>query len=245
MAIAIAVMAVAQLVKGVTGFGSALVAVPFLTAIWGPVEGILAVTACDTVAGALLVRDTWHEQRVKLLTAMFLPLVVTQFIATGFLTTLPTDQVGLAISVVVGLFALDLVMRPVRKGRGELLDLPADPSRVLALASVAGGLSGMMQGIVGAGGPPIVIYARTFFADRFFRSLAIGIFFVGGISMISILGWREPTAIAPTGWRLLYLLPALLIGNRAGAALAGRVSKVVFSRAVGVLLLASAVGLAM
>jgi len=244
LAAAAVVVFISQFVKGVTGFGSALVAVPILAWLYGPVEAIALQTLCDLLAGGLLLRSTLSLLRPLLLTIAFVPLVAGQWVGTDLLVLVPPEYAARAMAVVVGLFAIDLLIKPVRQGRGELEDLPEKPAAALAWGAVAGGLGGLAHGMIGAPGPPIVIYARALFSDRFFRSFAIQIFLLAGFSLIATLALKQPDSLFAASVRLPWVVPGLVAGSAAGAWLAPRVPRAAFSRSVGAILLTTAVMLA-
>ena len=230
LALAAVIVFLSQFVEGVTGFGSALVAVPVLAWLYGPVEAIALQTLCDLLAGTLLVRGTLDLFRPKLLAAAFAPLVVGQWIGTDLVVLVPPEIAGRTIALVVALFAIDLLIRPVRAGRGEHEDLPDPPHAALAGGALAGALAGLFHGMIGAPGPPIVLYARALYADRFFRAFAIQIFLLAGISLTATLAMKQPESLASAATRLPWMLPSLFAGTATGAWLAPRVPRAAFSR---------------
>ena len=238
LALASVAIAFAQLVRGVTGFGSALVGVPLLALLFGPQDAIFLVCFTDVIGSLPLAWDVRKLLRWAVVLCVFPGTVVGQYLGTDLLLVLPERTVALVLAAVVGLFALGLLVRPVRKGQGELTDLPQ--SRwIFAGMTFSGFLGGVMSGLVGAGGPPIVIYFKRFFSQEFFRAQLIWIFFFSGMSLLAMLGFKGAADVdlLPTG--LLLLIP-MFIGNRLGAWVAPKVPPKAFARIVGGLLLATA-----
>lgn len=231
-------IAFAQLVRGVTGFGSALVGVPLLALLYGPQDAIFLVCFTDFVGSFFLAWDVRRLARWKVVAMVFPAAVVGQYIGTDLLVVLPEETVSRVLAVVVGVFAILMAIRPNRPGRGERTELPQD-KRILAGMSVAGLAGGLMSGLVGAGGPPIVIYFKRFFAQEFFRAQLIMIFMFSGASLLPML-WLKgavTTSLFPTA---LMLLVPMIVGNRLGAWVAPKVPPVAFSRLVAGLLVGTA-----
>ncbi|MBW2258297.1 MAG: TSUP family transporter, partial [Deltaproteobacteria bacterium] len=87
--VAVLTVFVAQVVKGITGFGSALVTVPVLALLWGPREAVFVATAVDLFSGVFLAIPVRRLLRPWLIAAVFLPMVAGQWVGTDLLTTLP------------------------------------------------------------------------------------------------------------------------------------------------------------
>lgn len=52
---------IAQAVKGVAGFGSALIAMPVLAVVFGPAEGILVMLVSDQITSLWLLKSVWSR----------------------------------------------------------------------------------------------------------------------------------------------------------------------------------------
>lgn len=236
LALAACFIAFAQVVRGVTGFGSALVGVPLLTALYGPRTAIFVMAATDLVGSGPLVWDVRRRVRPVVLLCVLPGLFIGQYIGTDLLLILEERTVRIVLGIVVGVFAAQMVYKPLRPGRGELVELPKDKRVVLTSGVFAGFLGGLMSGLVGAGGPPIVVWAKHFFAQQFFRSQLIWIFLFSGGSLTLMLWFKGATEEGTPTLAAALLIP-MLIGNRVGAFLAPRVPPATFGRLVGLILL--------
>lgn len=226
---------VAHVVKGITGFGSSLVAIPFLTLLYGPAEAIVVGASCDLLAGLALtvqVRDRMHP---RLILTMFLPALLGIQVGALLLAWLPLEALMVLMGLVVGGMGARFAWRPVQVGHGELTDFPEPPGPLRAQAIGIGFLSGVTAGSVGAAGPPVVIWMRRWFDDGFFRAQVIALMALSAVSMPTVLflnGLVEPRALL----RVPLLLPAIVAGVGIGSWLAPRLSKEAFGRVVGVVL---------
>ncbi|MCB9746180.1 MAG: sulfite exporter TauE/SafE family protein [Alphaproteobacteria bacterium] len=232
----------AQLVRGVTGFGQSMVAIPPLVLLFGAQETLFIVAFANALAGVLLVPGAWAQMRMAVLLAVLLPLVAGQHVGTELLVTLPEETVRRVVGGVIGVFGLDVMLRPVRAGRGELSDLPPRPYPQLGAVGLAGLAGGVMGGLTGVDGPPIILALRHSFTDRFIRAQLIGIFGVSAITLSSLLWWKG-AGDAESLRKVVLLLPALAAGALVGERLSGRLSPVGFGRLVGALLVGSGVTL--
>lgn len=233
-----------QLVKGTTGFGGALVSVLLLNWLMPPSQAIFLSACIDILGGGILLAQVRRELRWSLMLAMFLPLVLGQWVGTGLLMRLPVDVLKILVGAFVGLMGLRWVIQPIRNGVGELNDLPERSTGLLIQAGIAGTLGGLCGGLMGASGPPVILFMKRHFQDHFVRTTLIGTFFFGACTLVTQLWMRD--ALPSETWVMLpWVIPGAIVGNLLGSRLSGRVPRVAFARMVGVLLLLSGVGLAL
>ncbi len=160
----------ASLLRGFTGFGFGLAAVPLLSVALPPAEVVPLVVTLQVIVGLGGTREAWalcdwHAVRL-LLPGLFVGVPVGLLI----LTALAPNPVRLMIGVIIA-FSVVLLYRGAR--------LPPNPSRLLT-ASV-GLLSGIISGLASMGGPPIIVYlmALGHSASRI-RATAIIYFLLAG-----------------------------------------------------------------
>lgn len=241
LAIAAVGVALSQLVKAITGFGSALVLMPALLMVLEPAEALLILVATDIVSGAWLMRDVWSRIHWGLVLALFAGIVPGQMIGTELLDVLDVAWVKRILGVVVLVMGVQFAIWPTAKGSGELEGLPEAPARLLALGTLSGLAGGVMAGLVGAAGPPVIAYCKRFFDGQFYRAQLITLFQISAVTLGFQLWLRgaDPGVLQ----NMLWLVVPLIVGNRTGAFLAPRVSREVFGRATGVVLAAAGVAL--
>ena len=144
---AILITFAAGLMLGYTGWGGAMVAMPLLTFLYGPVDALVI-----TMYGALLV--TAHLFPSAARTAdwrMMKPLLISMTLSVPvgslLLFHLEPELVRRIIGgVIVGFSALILTGWRYRGSLG------------LVPSATTGSISGLINGFVGLGGPPLVIY---------------------------------------------------------------------------------------
>ncbi len=225
------VLIFAYLIRGIAGFGSALIAVPLLTMQWPlalavPVVGLLDYVASLShgLKGRRLVR--WRD---------LLPLLPFSFVGVQaglfFLKRLPTAQLAVALSIFILAFAVYSSL-PLPTLRGSR-----------RWAAPAGFMGGMVGALFGTGGPFYVIYLTMRGLEKSeFRATAATIFiFDGAFRIISyLLGGiygRDTMLLVAFG------LPLLAAGMTVGGRIHLAIGREQFTRLVSLILIGSGVAL--
>jgi uncharacterized membrane protein YfcA len=195
-AVAVIAALIAGAVRGFSGFGSALVLTPSLSALYGPATAVpisllmeLALAVPFVPAAARLV--DW--QRIG---ALSLAALATVPVGAWILLSVDPQPMRWAISAIVLLFVAILAFGWRYAGRPNLL-----------ATLVAGASSGVLNGATGMAGPPIIFYylsgpdsagrARASFIVFFawVDVLAIMSFWFGSALTIEILGTAVALAV--------------------------------------------------
>jgi uncharacterized membrane protein YfcA len=137
----------AALLRGFTGFGFGLAAVPLLSLVLAPAKVVPFVVVLQVIVGVVGLRSAsrlcnWHA-----VGGLSPGMVLGIPIGVVALSAFPADPVRLAIGGVI-LASVLLLWRGIR--------LPPRPSRVLT--ATVGLVAGVMNGLASMGGPPIVVY---------------------------------------------------------------------------------------
>lgn len=212
-------------VHSFAGFGSALVAMPILTALRPPQEVLPAFTLMVLVLDVVLLLETrahadWRRVAFLLAgAALGVPLGIFA------LTSLPAEHIRLGVNAVVLVFAIGLWL----KVRLPLPDVPA--TRVLV-----GMTSGVLSGAVGTSGPPVVIFAVSQrWGKDVFRGTLLAYFtalVVMTLTGYTVSGLVDGAALLRALGALCGALPAAWIGVR----LKRRTSEQRFERVVLVMI---------
>ena len=230
IAVALGAALGASFVRGLTGFGMAILLVPVLALALPPVSAVVMGNALSLLIGLTelprLVRDSersaWH---ISALVVLATPVGLVALAATG-------ADVARLIIALIALSAFVAILLPRRSA--------AMPGRLVTGA--VGVLSGLMTGYAGMPGPPVVPY----YAGRSLPRVTIK------ASMLLIFTIAAGAGLASAAWLgvlqaelalfALLLLPVILVGNRVGLAVSGRISDPVWRAAVGVVLGGAAAG---
>lgn len=198
----------AGLVRGFSGFGSGLVLLPAAAAALGPVAGITVMTIAD-LAGPVPIlrralRDVYLPDLARLLgaTALALPVGVT------VLLLFDPDVFRYTLSV-VALITLILLISGARF-KGALT-----PPLVYA----TGGLAGLLGGVVGVPGPPIItLYLASTLRAAAVRATILLYLFVYDLMLLGIYAVKGRFMLDAVLIGVLLAVPNV-IGNMIGAAI--------------------------
>ena len=141
------VVSLAGLIRGVTGFGGAMLMAPVLSLLLGPIESVVITLALETLAALGIISDARGRIRWRLLGLIAIPACLTVPLGAQFLVSVDPAIARRAISAVVVVFSL--VMLAGFRYSGA--------PRPLTSAAV-GGLSGLLLGATSVGGPPVILY---------------------------------------------------------------------------------------
>lgn len=228
--VAVAMLAtfLSAFIRGLTGFGMAILLVPVLALALLPIEAVLVTNFLAAFIGLLeirrLVRDA--EKSAWLICAL---VVVATPLGLWLLTITGADLARFIIAL-VALSAFAIILMPKR---GETAHGPV-------ITGGVGVLSGLMTGFAGMPGPPVVPYYVGQTLPRAVVTASMLLIFtvaattgLGAGLLLGELDWQQFVLA-------LVLFPAVLIGNWAGARASGRVSDRVWRICVGFVLAGAA-----
>jgi uncharacterized membrane protein YfcA len=234
LAFCLAVVFAGYALRGATGFGAGVVAIPML-ALFMPLNVVIPVVTTLGIIASL--GQSLQEYRYvdwRALRGLALPSAIG--LAVGLWLFASLDQV-----LLLRLFAGFIIVY----GSWSLVPrAPAPRVPPHALAAVAGGAGGLVATLFGGmAGPFYVIYLRALELDkRRFRAsmssvlLCLGLFRAGGYGG---LGFYDRRALAV----LLLCLPVMALAMLAGDRWHARLEQAKFERVVALLLVASGVAL--
>ncbi|WP_038058579.1 sulfite exporter TauE/SafE family protein [Thiobacillus denitrificans] len=231
MAAMAAILLMAYLVRGITGFGSGLISVPLL-ALFLPLQFVVPLillldfTASILIGGLHFKRVQWDE------IGILIPFgIVGVVLGTSLLVKLPTEPMLLALAAFILVFAVR-----------SMLNLHGDKPASRGWAIPASLTGGTVGALFGTGGPPYVMYLTHRIRDKSdLRATFSALFFTEGLTRIVsfLVAGLLMTAKVWTAYltALPLVLGALYMGGRV------HVGQAQMARLVGVLLLASSVSL--
>jgi uncharacterized membrane protein YfcA len=174
IALAVAIAAIAGVVRGITGFGGAMVMSPPMALLLGPLVAVPVVLLLESVASTpMLVQNRalvrWRViAPILAMACLFVPL------GTWILLSVDPQLMRRVIAAVVIVFSLVLLAGIRYSG----------PQR-LSTALGLGAASGTMVGATSMGGPPVILYLLAG-PDPIDVTRANLTYFVGGISFAGV-----------------------------------------------------------
>lgn len=228
-----AILLAAYLIRGITGFGSGLVAVPLL-ALFMPLQFVVPLvllldfTASLVIGGLHFKRVQWGEIGV------LVPFGIVGVIAgTSLLVKLPPGPMLIALSAFVFIFAV----RSLFNIHG---DKPASRSWAVP-AALTGGTVGAL---FGTGGPPYVIYLSHRIRDKSdLRATFSALFFFEGLTRIVSFLVAGLLLTAQVWIAYIVALPLVLGALYLGGHMHVSLRQEQMTRLVGMLLLVSSISL--
>ncbi len=143
----VAVVAMAGLMRGITGFGGAMLMAPPLSIMLGPVPAVVTTLVLETAAAAVMFRDAWPRIRVRTLAYLTAPACLTVPLGGYLLLTINPEIARRLIAAIVVVFSLLLLTGLRYSGTPR-------PATSVAL----GGLVGVLLGATSVGAPPVILY---------------------------------------------------------------------------------------
>ncbi len=219
-----------SVIFGVTGFGAALITVPFATH-FVPLPFALALFVLMDLANAFRVGFENPRNAVRAEWTRMVPTILLGTVAgVTLLVNLPRGAATLALGVFVLLFALySLMSNP-------------DAQRMVSSgwAYVAGFAGGVTSTVFGAGGPPYAIYlSHRGLAKEQYRA-TMGFATLTSISLRTIAFLATGILLDPKVWvYAVFVVPAGLAGIWAASHVFRRISRETLMRTVALMLLAS------
>ena len=232
-AAAAAILLLAYFVRGISGFGSGLIAVPLLALLFPLPLVVPFMLLMDLTASAILGRATRHHVNWSELNPLLPGSVVGVVLGATLLLSLAKQPLLTAL----GLFVLAFAIRSVLNLHGE-----KPISRLWALpASVIGGT---VSALFGTGGPPYVIYLSHRIRDKaVFRATTSLLFLMeGGLRTVvfALAGLLlQPDLLVS----YVAALPVMGLGLWLGSRVHVGISNAQMTRLIGMLLLISGSGL--
>ena len=108
------VLFIGNVVKGMAGFGGPLLAIPLLSLGMPTADAMMLSILTDLATSMWLGVDAWRRVPTRLALTILIPLLLGQVLGTELLAVLPVPTVRALLAIVVGAFALSLLLRPVR-----------------------------------------------------------------------------------------------------------------------------------
>ena len=226
----VAATLLAGLIRGFTGFGSALVMAPAFALVVPPREAVVLITLLNLATMTQLLAPALKKADWPLVAPMSAAAVLTIPLGTWLLVAVDGDMVRRAIAIVVVAFALVLL------AGGQIRIAPRLPATL-----AAGAVSGVLTGIGGIGGPPVVLYLLSRPSEAaHYRASFISYFAVIQVFGILPLLYAGLVEIGHLGVALA-LLPAYFAATWAGARLFEKAPDALYRRLAILTLLAVAI----
>jgi uncharacterized membrane protein YfcA len=205
IALSIAAIFAAAVLRGFTGFGFSLAAVPLLGLFMPPAQAVPVAVGLQLLGSLLDFRSSAQACDWRSLRWLMIGAVLGSPVGTMILCAIPAPVSRLVISSITLLAVLAL-------GKGFALKAMPRP----AATSIAGFVAGVFNGVAAMPGPPAVAYYMSVPLRRETVRASLLVFFL----MTSITATVTSAAIGLITWQTIGLsllgLPVMWIGTRIG-----------------------------
>ena len=201
-------VALAGLIRGFSGFGTALIYLPFAGQVLSPFEALTTLIIMDLIGPLPLVPQMWRKSH---------PRDVLRLVG------------GMAVLLPVGLYVLSLIapeiFRYLVSGITMVLLIllvsgvryPGELKKYMIW--MAGGFGGFLAGVAGLPGPPVILlYMASQHAVAVVRANIFLYLLLTDIFMLVVL-WLYGELIPSAIWIGLVIAPVYLLANVVGAAI--------------------------
>ncbi len=230
-----AIVFAGHLVKGVTGFGSALFAVPLLLLMLDVKFVTPLFLLFDFTSGVILVARTWRSVDRRLLLLILGGMVVGTSLGTWVLLSFSHEILKRVLGVLVGGWALTMLLRKEPNARS--------PGRPLGsyLAPMSGFLGGALGAMFSVNGPPIIIYLSHVLDQKgAFRATLYAVFLADACYRMGLFAANR--LLNERVFRFaLTMAPFLVAGVMVGSWLQRLLDEEVFRRVVAAILVVTGV----
>ncbi|MGQ8337130.1 sulfite exporter TauE/SafE family protein [Sunxiuqinia sp. A32] len=217
------VVLMAALLKGMTGFGFALLAVPLLSLIF-PIQSLIpAMTIFNLITSVYILTKIKLKIKAKYFLPMLLASLIGIPIGVYVLTYFPEKMLELAAGI--SIFSISMVFL---LGGNHL----APEKRREKPIVFAGFLSGLLTSSMSIGGPPIALAMnRKGYSKESFRKI-FALISVINAAISSILYVVKGIFVAFSVKFAIVLLPVIIVGSKIGNVMATRIDQLLFRKVI-------------
>lgn len=204
--IILAIIALASLIKGVTGFGFALVALPPLLFFYSPSEIIPVLVICNLFASVVMILQKRDYPRLaKGLNQMIIYGAICAAFGALVLKNVPSALLKYSLGSIFIVMTLISLIRPKRKRHYKLHTY-----------KIVGGIIGLLTASVSVSGPPLALFLQsTGITNKQFR-MAFAWFNVF-TAAVAVAAYAIAGLIHTQQLRMvLYFIPILYLGSFVG-----------------------------
>lgn len=224
--IAVAVAFAAGIIRGFAGFGTPLFLAPLFAVLWGPTVMVPLVIVLELVLSTVLVPMSWRDAKPADIAPIWLGTLAFVPLGTWLLGTVDPGLIKRLVGGIVLVFAVaSLAGWRYRGPRGT------------AVAAGVGAVGGVLAGLIGFAGPPVLIYVIGG-PDTMARIRANLILYFGATAVVVFVSTMIAGLVTPDVWQRFFVLcPVVLAGIWIGAQFFGRVRDTGARRVALILLL--------
>lgn len=233
-----AIVAVAQVIYATVGFGVGMFSVALLALLLPDLSGVVGTLWLLTfVTEVWVLAHAWHHARVRLLLGLIPTTILGLWLGTQILVSADVSGLKRALGGIVLAAGIWFLYRDAKAPATVDNARHASGRNARTWLSAPTGLaSGLLTGLFGTGGPPVIVFLKSYELEKSaFRATILWFFLLTG--MVRGGMYLQAGVLAGDELRAaLWLLPGSLAGAVLGSIVHHRISEKVFARVVSVLL---------
>ena len=214
------------MIRGFTGFGSALVIAPILSIAVGPRIAVPAIVLVLAVSTIQLMPGAARDVNWRRVLQLGLAGVVGVPLGIYALVSVDQELMRRFIAVVVAAFALSM-LAGWRYQRA--------PNTLVTIG--VGGVGGVLSGAASVGGPPVILFLLAGPDGAAANRAAIIYYFIFSQSIALVMYWYQDLLVAKVLWLAVLMLPTQVIGVAIGTKLFPKADETLYRRVALIFLL--------
>lgn len=196
----------AAVVRGLAGFGSAMIMIPVLSVFLGPVVAVPILNLVDAVTTLPMLPPATRKCRWREVIPLFIGAALLMPLGVHLLKVVDPTLLRHVMAVLI--LGMAVVMTFGLRYKGE-------PNRLVSVA--VGAVSGVMSGAIGLSGPPIILFWLGGQANAATaRANVIAYFGLMTVALIATMIWNGLFTSQVLGLSLI-LMPVYALGLMLGA----------------------------
>jgi uncharacterized membrane protein YfcA len=194
----------AYLIKGLVGFGPALITIPVLTWLVGFKEAIIIGTLADIVSGMLILILDRRKIDFKIVAIVEVGMLIGSAVGVSFLTVLPVE----ILKKIFGVILIIIVITNMINMKNHVF---FEFNRWKGFA--IGLLAGFVGGLINTNGPVLILYLKHVIKDnRVLRTNLATILFIDALWRALLMSQSGLFDLEPLRVFGLAVLPGVLMG---------------------------------
>lgn len=239
------IVAGAQAIYATVGFGGGMFAIALLAIVLPDLAGAVTTLFILNLASEIwILLHCWRQGKLRLLLGLIPTMAVGMWLGTKLLISGDVEWLKRALGVVVVLAGGWFLYEDRQAARQRDISAnaknendPHQPAGMLRWSVPAGLAAGVLAGLFGTGGPPVIFYLKKFRLDKHaFRATLIWFFSI--VSIIRAASYFQAGLLSTDkAVAALWLIVPSLAGTFVGMWVHRRLSNYHFATAVSVLLI--------
>lgn len=219
--VAMIILFLAATVQGITGFGRALIAAPLIVLFMAADETVVIMIIMGFVSAITMVWKTHKNADIKKIMPLLAAGIIGSIAGVQLLKIIPAKELKVVMGAFVIISAVILITGLRVKFKKEKLAY-----------TIAGFISGLTNGAISFGGPPIVLFLQNQNESKnvFRANLSVFFLLIGLAGSISLL--LNGLLTGPIALDALMLVPATVLGSYFGNYLSHKFDEEIFKKLV-------------